>query len=387
MQKKIYLDNSATTKISNTAYGAMLPYFLKFYENASSSYEMARNNRKVIDNARDIIATSLNANNANEVYFTSGGTEANNWAIKGVAHANRAKGKHIITTSIEHHSVLHCFEYLQKSYGYIITYVQPQKNGIINIEEIKNQITDETILVSVMFANNETGALQPIYEIGQYLKKRGILFHTDAVQAFGHIPIDVSQLNIDLVSLSAHKLYGPKGVGALYVKSGTKIEPIIHGGSQERSRRAGTENVPLIVGFGVAVKEAIEEMYVYQKKIKRLSDMAIDGILGTVPYATFNGDRDLRLPHIFNISFKNANGESMVIMLDYRGIVVSSGSACTSGATSPSHVLLAMGCSSDEAGGAIRISLSHNNKEEDIQILLKELPQIVSKLRAMSLGE
>ena len=341
---------------------------------------MALDNRRVVNNSRETTANVIGAT-APEIYFTSGGTEANNWAIKGIAQCS--KGKHIITTTIEHHSVIHPCEYLQKYHGFSVTYLPVGKNGAINIEDLIGAITPETILISVMFANNETGTFQPIKEVGEIAKEHGIPFHVDAVQAVGHVPVDVSLLNIDLLSMSCHKIYGPKGVGSLYIRNGLNIGPLIHGGAQERNRRAGTENIPGIVGFAAALESAHKEMESESLRLRALSQIALEGML-SIPDSRFNGDNLHRLPHICNVSFKNIEGESLLILLDMQGIAASGGSACTSGSLEPSHVLKAMGLDEIWANGALRISLGKYNTEHDIETLIEKLPPAIEKLRAFN---
>lgn len=378
----IYFDNAATTKPRKEVIDKMLPFITESYGNPSSIYKIARENKNAVDEARENIAKVINAN-SNEVYFTAGGSESDNWALKGVADSYSNKGKHIITTAIEHHAILHTCQFLE-SKGFEVTYLPVDEYGIISLEDLKNAIREDTILISVMFANNEIGSVQPIAEIGKIAREKGIVFHTDAVQALGHVAIDVDAMNIDLLSASGHKLYGPKGIGMLYIKKGIKIKPLIHGGAQERNRRAGTENVPGIVGFGEAARLAGEELEAEGKRLTALRDKLIKGILSTIPHSRLNGHPDNRLPGNVNISFEFIEGESMLLLLDMKGVCASSGSACTSGSLDPSHVLLAIGLPHEKAHGSLRLSLGHFNTEDEVDYLLKELPPIVSRLREMS---
>lgn len=378
----IYLDNAATTRTAPEVVEAMLPFFSENYGNASSIYGLGSISKKALNQARRILADALGARQE-EIYFTAGGSEADNWALKAAAEAYKDKGKHIVTTRIEHHAVLHTCAYLEKQ-GYEVTYVGVDENGIVRLEELEAAIRPDTILLSVMYANNEVGTLQPIGEIGQIAHDRGVLFHTDAVQAFGQMPIRVDELHIDMLSASAHKLNGPKGVGCLYIRSGLKLGSFIHGGAQERSRRAGTENVPGIVGFGKAIERAVGIMPEKIERETRLRDYLIDRIYEKIPYCRLNGDRNRRLPGNVNFSFQFVEGESVLIMLDMKGICASSGSACTSGALDPSHVLLAMGLPHELAHGSLRMTLSEENTEEEMDAVVDALAEIVGKLRAMS---
>lgn len=382
MSKTIYLDNAATTKLNPKVLEEMIPYLSDMYGNASSIYHIGRESRKALDLARDKVAKALNAI-SNEIFFTSGGTEADNWAIKGVAFANEKKGKHIITTNIEHHAVLHTCEYLEK-YGFEVTYLPVKENGIIDIKDFKNALRDDTILVSIMFANNEIGTIQPIKEIGEITRERGIYFHTDAVQAVGNIPIDVEDLKIDLLSLSGHKFNGPKGVGVLYIKRGINILPMIHGGGQERNKRAGTENVAGIVGIGKAIELATKDIEKKNKKLTDLRDMTIKGLIERIPDTILNGDPEKRLPGNVNVCFKYIEGESILLMLDMKGVCASSGSACTSGSLDPSHVLLAIGLPHEIAHGSLRLTFSIENTKKDVEYLLETIPPIIERLRQMS---
>lgn len=382
MDKKIYMDNAATTKTRPEVVEAMLPYFTEMYGNPSSVYELASQSKRAIDGARQIIADSLNTR-LEDIYFTGSGSEADNWAIKGVAEAYRSKGNHIITSKIEHHAVLYTCEWLEKN-GFEVSYVDVDENGIIKLDELKNAIRPETILITVMFANNEIGTIQPIKEIGEIAREHGIIFHTDAVQAYGQIPIDVEELGIDMLSSSAHKLNGPKGIGFLYIKKGLKLKSFIHGGAQERRRRAGTENVPGIVGYGKAVEIALETMAERTNKEKELRDYLIKKVLKEIPYTRLNGHRTKRLPNNANLGFQFIEGESLLIMLDMQGVAGSSGSACTSGSLDPSHVLLAIGLPHEIAHGSLRLTLSDENTIEEIDYVVENLKEIVTKLRAMS---
>lgn len=382
MGKLIYLDNAATTKTAPEVVEAMLPFFSEYYGNASSIYTLGSASKKALNRARRTLADYLGAKQE-EIYFTAGGSEADNWALKAAAEAYREKGKHIITTRIEHHAVLHTCEYLEKQ-GYEVTYIGVDKNGVVKLEELEAAIRRDTILISVMYANNEVGTLQPIREIGQMAHDRGILFHTDAVQAFGQLPIQVEELHIDMLSASAHKMNGPKGVGCLYIRSGLKLRSFIHGGAQERSRRAGTENIPGIVGFGKALERAVRIMPEKIKKETELRDYLIKQIYEKIPYCRLNGDRSRRLPGNVNFSFQFVEGESLLIMLDMKGICGSSGSACTSGALDPSHVLLALGLSHELAHGSLRLTLSEENTREEMDTVVEAIAEIVGKLRAMS---
>ncbi len=378
----IYLDHAATTYVKAEVLEAMLPYFTEKYGNASSIYSIGRESKKAVEEARDKVAKAVGAQ-SREVFFTGSGSEADNWAIKGVAYANKAKGNHIITSSIEHHAVLHTCQYLE-SEGFEGTYLPVDENGLVNPEDVKKAIKPSTILVTIMFANNEIGTIQPIGEIGKITKEAGVYFHTDAVQAIGNIPVNVNELNVDLLSLSAHKFYGPKGVGALYVRKGVKITSFMHGGAQERGRRASTENVPGIVGLGTAIELAVSNMDKYNEKLLDLRERLIEGILKTVPYTRLNGDREKRLPGNVNFSFEFIEGESLLLMLDMKGIAASSGSACTSGSLDPSHVLMAIGLPHEIAHGSLRITFGEINSQENVDLLLDVIPSVVGRLREMS---
>lgn len=382
MKKLIYLDNAATTKTSEEVVAAMLPYFTEYYGNPSSVYEFASESKKAVSNARRTIAETLGAQE-NEIYFTAGGSEADNWALKATAEAYQSKGKHIITTKIEHHAILHTAEYLEKR-GFEITYIGVDENGVIKVDELEKAIRPDTILISVMFANNEIGTIQPIKEIGEIAKKHGVLFHTDAVQAYGQLPINVDELHIDMLSSSGHKLNGPKGIGFLYIRKGVKIRSFVHGGAQERKRRAGTENVPGIVGYGKAAEIAAKTMKERTAKEIELRDHLIDRVLAEVPYTRLNGHRTNRLPNNANFSFQFVEGESLLILLDNNGICASSGSACTSGSLDPSHVLLAIGLPHEIAHGSLRLTLSAETTMEDIDFVVDCIKQIIERLRSMS---
>ncbi|HJC88713.1 MAG TPA: cysteine desulfurase NifS [Candidatus Eisenbergiella intestinigallinarum] len=382
MKQIIYLDNAATTKTAPEVVKAMLPYFSEHYGNPSSIYSLGTESKKAVSGVRESIAKSLGAA-TNEIYFTAGGSEADNWAIKATAEAYAQKGKHIITSAIEHHAVLHTCEYLEKR-GFEVTYVGVDENGILKLDELEKAIRPDTILISVMFANNEIGTIQPIKEIGRIAKEHGILFHTDAVQAYGQLPINVDEYQIDMLSASAHKLNGPKGIGFLYIRKGLKTRSFIHGGAQERSRRAGTENVPGIVGLGAASERAFARMEEKTKKEIELRDYLIRRIEEEVPYCRLNGDRTRRLPNNVNFSFRFVEGESLLIMLDMRGICASSGSACTSGSLDPSHVLLAIGLPHEIAHGSLRLTLSEENTKEELDTTVEAIKEIVARLRDMS---
>ncbi|WP_070000499.1 cysteine desulfurase NifS [Cellulosilyticum sp. I15G10I2] len=379
---KIYLDNAATTPVKKEVLDAMLPYFTENFGNPSSVYQLAQINKKAIDEARETIAQHLGAN-TNEIFFTGSGTEADNWAIKGIAEAYKNKGNHIITSKIEHHAVLHTCEYLEKQ-GYEITYLDVDSEGMVNPEDVKKAIKDTTILITIMYANNEIGSIMPIEEIGQIAKAHQIIFHTDAVQAVGQVKIDVKDQNIDLLSLSGHKICGPKGIGVLYIKRGIKIGPFIHGGAQERGRRAGTENVPGIVGLGKAMELAYSDFDAKITKLTALRDEMIEGLIAHIPYCKLNGHKTKRLPNNINIAVEFVEGESLLLLLDMNGIAASSGSACTSGSLDPSHVLLALGMPHEKAHGSVRFTLGEYNTKEEIDYVLEKMPQIVQRMRDMS---
>ena len=382
MDKFIYVDNAATTRLKKEVIDEMMPYLESEYGNPSSIYKFASNSKRAIENARQKIANAFNAD-PKEIIFTSGASEADNWAIKGIAYSMKDKGNHIITTKIEHHAVLHTTEFLEKN-GFRVTYLDVDENGLIDLNQLKNAICDKTILISIIFANNEIGTIQPIKEIGEIAKEHNILFHTDAVQAVGNVKIDVKELNIDLMSVTAHKIYGPKGVGALYVKKGVKLFPYIHGGGQEKGRRAGTENVAGIVGFGKAMELAVSNIDKKAEKISKLRDLYIDTVLKEIPYVRLNGHRTKRLCNNANISFRFIEGEALLLSLDLVGICASSGSACTSGSLDPSHVLLAIGLPHEIAHGSLRITFGDFNTEEEVYYIIEKLKEIVARLRAMS---
>lgn len=382
MKTRIYLDNAATTKTSQEVVDAMIPYFTENYGNPSSIYELGARSKEAITDAREQIAEVIGAR-TEEIYFTAGGTEADNWAIKAACEAYKGKGNHIITTSIEHHAVLHTCQYLEKQ-GAEVTYLKVDENGLINLEELEKAIRPDTILISIMFANNEIGTIEPIREIGMIAKEHGILFHTDAVQAFGQVPIQVDEMNIDMLSASGHKINGPKGIGFLYIRKGVKIRSFVHGGAQERKRRAGTENVPAIVGLAAAAKRAARTMEARSKQETELRDYMIGRVLEEIPFVKLNGDPVKRLPNNMNFSFRFIEGESLLIMLDMKGIAGSSGSACTSGSLDPSHVLLAIGLPHEIAHGSLRLTLGEDITKADLDYTLEQIKEIVGKLRALS---
>lgn len=382
MEKMIYLDNAATTKTRPEVVEAMLPYFTEFYGNPSSVYTFSAKSKEAVTKAREIIADSLGVK-SNEIYFTAGGSEADNWALVAAAEAYEAKGKHIITSKIEHHAILHTCEYLEKR-GYEVTYLDVDENGVVKLDELKKAIRPDTILISIMFANNEIGTIEPIKEIGAIAKEHGILFHTDAVQAYGHVPISADEYNSDMLSASGHKINGPKGIGFLYIRKGVKIRSFIHGGAQERRRRAGTENVPGIVGFGKAVQLAMDEMEERTKKEVEMREYLMEKVLREVPFTRINGSRTSRLPNNINFAFQFIEGESLLIKLDMAGICGSSGSACTSGSLDPSHVLLAIGLPHEIAHGSLRLTLSEENTMEEMDITADKIKEIVAYLRELS---
>ena len=382
MSRFVYLDNAATTSTKKEVVDAMYPFFTESFGNPSSVYDFAAKNKKAVNDSRQTIADALHAD-VRDIYFTAGGSESDNWALIATAEAYENKGKHIITSKIEHHAILHTCDYLE-SRGFEITYIDVDENGILKLDELKKAIRPDTILISVMFANNEIGTIQPIKEIGEIAKEHDILFHTDAVQAFGQIPINVDELHIDMLSASGHKLHGPKGIGFLYIRKGLKLRSFIHGGAQERKRRAGTENVPGIVGLGKAVSIAVETMDERIKHETEVRDYMIEKIKKTIPYCRLNGDRTKRLPNNVNFSFQFVEGESLLIMLDMEGICASSGSACTSGSLDPSHVLLAIGLPHEIAHGSLRMTLGADTTKEDIDYTVDQLKEIVAHLRSMS---
>lgn len=382
MSKLIYMDNAATTAVKPEVFEKMKPYFMENYSNPSSVYSFAGEAKKAVDDARDIIAGALNAKAA-EIYFTGGGSEADNWAIKATAEAYKNKGKHIITSAIEHHAVLHTCGWLER-HGYEVTYLPVDENGTVSPEKVEEAIRPDTILISIMFANNEIGTIEPIKEIGEIAEKHGVLFHTDAVQAFGHVPIDVQEMHIDMLSASGHKFHGPKGIGFMYMRNGLKLGSFIHGGAQERSRRAGTHNVPGIVGMGEATRMAMEQLETNAVKETEVRDYLIARVEKEIPYIKVNGHRENRLPNNINICFRFIEGESLLIMLDQKGICASSGSACTSGSLDPSHVLLAIGLPHEIAHGSLRLTISEDTTKEDADFVVDNLKSIVERLRSMS---
>lgn len=382
MSKLIYMDNAATTAVKPEVFEKMKPYFMENYSNPSSVYSFAGEAKKAVDDARDIIAGALNAKAA-EIYFTGGGSEADNWAIKATAEAYKNKGKHIITSAIEHHAVLHTCGWLER-HGYEVTYLPVDENGTVSPEKVEEAIRPDTILISIMFANNEIGTIEPIKEIGEIAEKHGVLFHTDAVQAFGHVPIDVQEMHIDMLSASGHKFHGPKGIGFMYMRNGLKLGSFIHGGAQERSRRAGTHNVPGIVGMGEATRIAMEQLESNAVKETEVRDYLIARVEKEIPYIKVNGHRENRLPNNINICFRFIEGESLLIMLDQKGICASSGSACTSGSLDPSHVLLAIGLPHEIAHGSLRLTISEDTTKEDADFVVDNLKSIVERLRSMS---
>ena len=378
----VYMDHSATTYVRKEVLEAMIPYYTEFFGNPSSIYSITRVTKKAIDTAREKVAKALGAE-PDEIYFTSGGSESDNWAIKGIAWANRKKGNHIITSSIEHHAVLHTCQYLEKE-GFTVTYLPVDQYGLVDPADLEKAITDQTILVTIMYANNEIGTIEPVAELGAIARKHKIPFHTDAVQVIGNVPVDVKAQNIDLLSLSAHKFYGPKGVGALYIRKGTKIDNLIHGGGQERRRRAGTENIAGIVGLGKAIELATADIEGHNRKILALRDRLMKGILAKIPDSHLNGHPEKRLAGNINISFKFIEGEGILLWLDDEGICASTGSACTSGSLEPSHVLLATGLPVEISHGSLRLTLGNVNTDADVDFVLEVLPKVVSRLREMS---
>ena len=378
----IYMDHSATTYTKKEVVDAMLPYFTEHFGNPSSIYGIAHESKNAVDAARAQVAKALGAD-PDEIYFTSGGSESDNWAIKGVAWANRKRGNHIITSQIEHHAVLHTCQFLEKE-GFVVTYLPVDQYGLVDPAELEKAITDKTILISIMYANNEIGTIEPIAELGAVARKHTVYFHTDAVQAIGNVPIDVKAQNIDLLSLSAHKFYGPKGAGALYIKKGVRIQNLIHGGGQEKKRRAGTENLAGIVGMGKAIGLATADIPGHNRKIQAMRDRLVKTVLEKIPHTRLNGHPEKRLPGNFNVSFEFIEGESMLLWLDDEGICASTGSACTSGSLEPSHVLLATGLPVEVSHGSLRLTLGDVNTDEDVDTVLEVLPKVVSRLREMS---
>ena len=378
----VYADNAATTPVSKKVVEAMLPYMTEHYGNPSSLYGIGQTAARAVDKAREQVAAALGAD-VKEIFFTSGGSEADNWAIRGAAALGAKKGKkHLITSKFEHHAVLHTMAALEKE-GFKVTYLDVYENGIVKVEDVEKAITDETCLVSIMYANNEIGTVQPIAEIGKLCRDKGVLFHTDAVQAVGHLRIDVKEQNIDMLSLSGHKFHAVKGTGALYCKKGLRLPNLIEGGAQEAGRRAGTENVPGIVGLGVAITEMTEHLEENYNKVKALRDRLFEGA-SKISHSRINGDKDKRLPGNFSMCFEGVEGESLLLMLDMKGVSASSGSACTSGSLDPSHVLLSIGLKHEVAHGSLRLSLGENNTQEDVDYILEVLPPIIERLRDMS---
>ena len=382
MPTKYYFDNAATTPVREEVLQEILPYFREYYGNASSIYSIAKESKKALEAARAKVAAAIGAT-PDEIYFTAGGSESDNMALRGVVNASKKEKKHIITTKIEHHAILHTAEFLETK-GVDVTYLNVDEFGKISLEELENAIRPETVLISVMFANNEIGTIQPIAEIGEIAKKHGVLFHTDAVQAVGHVPIDVEKLQVDLLSMSGHKLGAPKGIGAIYIRKGTRISPLIFGGAQEKKLRAGTENIAGIVGLGKAAELAVAEMEETTKKLTALRDKLIHGILESIPDSRLNGHPTDRLPGNCNISFSYIEGESLLLLLDALGIAASSGSACTSGSLDPSHVLMAIGLPHEIAHGSLRLTIDRENTEEQVDFILENLPGLVQRLRDMS---
>lgn len=382
MNNIIYMDNAATTPVKPEVFKAMVPYFGELYGNPASIYRFSGEANKAVEEAREKLAALIGAK-PREIYFTGGGSESDNWALKAVAFAKRDQGKHIITTKIEHHAILHTCEYLEKL-GFEVTYLDVDENGVVDLKQLEESIRPDTILISIMFANNEIGTIQPISEIGRIAHSHGVLFHTDAVQAFGHVPIAVEKMGIDLLSASGHKINGPKGIGIMYIKDGIKIGSFIHGGSQERGRRAGTHNTPGIVGFGKAAELAAREMSATMEKESKLRDYLIERVLKEIPYTKLNGHRTQRLSNNANFSFRFIEGESLLIMLDQNGICASSGSACTSGSLDPSHVLLAIGLPHEIAHGSLRLTISDRNTKDEVDFVVEKLKEIVGRLRSMS---
>lgn len=382
-KRRLYMDYSATTPVKKEVLDEMMPYLTDYFGNASSFHSFGREAKKALDKAREQVASLINAK-PSEIYFTAGGTESDNWALQGVAFTNKDKGNHIITSKIEHHGILHTCEYLEKNHGFEITYLDVDSEGKVRLDELEAAIKDTTVLISIMFANNEIGTIQPIAEIGEIAKKHNIIFHTDAVQAAGNIPIDVKDLDVDLISMSSHKIYGPKGIGALYIKTGTKLHTFVHGGAQERRRRAGTENIPSIVGYGKAAEIAKSNMQNHIDNLTSLKAKLIDGILDKIPYTRINGSMEDRLPGNVNFSFEFIEGEGILLMLDMLGIAASSGSACTSGSLDPSHVLMAIGLPHEIAHGSLRLSIGDFTTEEDIDYIIEKLPAVIERLRSMS---
>ncbi len=379
----IYLDNAATTRIDDEVLEVLVDVQKNHYGNPSSIYKIGRQAKALIENAREVSAKMLNAD-IQEVFFTGSGTESDNFAIKGIIEAHKEKGNHIITSKVEHHAVLHTLEYLEKKGDITVTYLDVDKDGLVSVEDVKNAITEKTILITIMFANNEIGTIMPVKEIGKVAREAGVVFHTDAVQAVGHVPVDVKEMNIDILSMSGHKIHGPKGVGLIYIRKGVKIRPLLLGGAQERKRRPSTENVPGIVAFAKAFEKSVTNMEEESKKIAILRDRLIDGILKEIPYTSLNGHRTNRLPNNVNITFNYIEGEMLLLSLDAVGIYASSGSACTSGSLDPSHVIMALGVKHEHAHGSLRLSLSKYTTQEEIDYTIEQLKPIVERIRSMS---
>ncbi|GAA0228491.1 cysteine desulfurase NifS [Metaclostridioides mangenotii] len=382
-KRRLYMDYSATTPVKQEVVDAMLPYFTEYFGNASSFHTFGREAKEALDKAREQVADLINAK-PGEVFFTAGGSESDNWALEGVAYANREKGNHIITTKIEHHAILHTCEYLAKHHGFEITYLDVDSEGKIDLKELEDAIRDTTVLISIMFANNEIGTIEPIKEACAIAKKHDILFHTDAVQAAGNIPVDVKDLDIDLMSMSSHKIYGPKGVGALYIKRGVKLHNLVHGGAQEKGKRAGTENIPAVVGYGKASELAKQNLPNHIETLTRLRKKLIDGVLEAIPFTRVNGSLEDRLPGNVNFAFEFIEGEGILLLLDMLGIAGSSGSACTSGSLDPSHVLLAIGLPHEIAHGSLRLTVGDFTTDDDIDYIIENLPKVIERLRSMS---
>jgi cysteine desulfurase len=382
-KRRLYMDYSATTPVKQEVVDAMLPYFTEYFGNASSFHTFGREAKEALDKAREQVADLINAK-PGEVFFTAGGSESDNWALEGVAYANREKGNHIITTKIEHHAILHTCEYLAKHHGFEITYLDVDSEGKIDLKELEDAIRDTTVLISIMFANNEIGTIEPIKEACAIAKKHDILFHTDAVQAAGNIPVDVKDLDIDLMSMSSHKIYGPKGVGALYIKRGVILHNLVHGGAQEKGKRAGTENIPAVVGYGKASEIAKQNLPNHIETLTRLRKKLIDGVLEAIPFTRVNGSLEDRLPGNVNFAFEFIEGEGILLLLDMLGIAGSSGSACTSGSLDPSHVLLAIGLPHEIAHGSLRLTIGDFTTDDDIDYIIENLPKVIDRLRSMS---
>ena len=382
-KRRLYMDYSATTPVKKEVLEAMMPYYTTYFGNASSFHQFGREAKEGLDKARAQVAALINAE-PREVFFTNGGTESDNWALEGTAFARKDKGNHIITSKIEHHAILHTCQYLEKVHGFEVTYLDVDAEGKVDLDQLKSVISDNTILVSVMYANNEVGTIQPIKEITKIAHQYGALMHTDAVQASGNIPVDVKDLDVDLMSMSGHKIYGPKGIGALFVKKGVKIHNFIHGGAQEKKKRAGTENIPAIVGYGKAAELAKANMEHHVTELTRLREKLLNGIVETIPHVKINGHRTDRLPGNANISFEFIEGEGILLLLDQLGIGASSGSACTSGSLDPSHVLMALGLPHELAHGSLRLTVGDFTTEDDIDYILENLPKVIARLRELS---